>query len=511
MYRFEGSCADICAVHLLNQLFVGSIKQIMKRKRHKDSVSFGEASCPMIRGKFMKKRMIMLVMASVLTVTPAMNVAATTKNEAQAQKKAAQEGLDAVNSNIENIEENREAVEEEIVEIDAQLVDLLLTVDLISGDIELKQSAIDDAQAEYEEAKGKEEQQYESMKRRIKFMYEKGDKKYVEMFLQSQSLAELVNKTDYVELLYEYDREMLLTYQHTKEQEAQLKEKLENEKEELVEMQNEYIDESKELQKLIDEKKSSLENFDDQLNAAKKKANEYEVQIKQQTAVLKQIEADEARKKAEEEARKKAEAEAKKKAEAEARKKAEDEAKKKSEEDKKKQEEEPAQKNTEEQENKEQESKEQESSNNKDQDEGNKESPESQEKKSDDSSSQKPTGASPGNAAKGQEIANFACNYVGNPYVAGGTSLTEGADCSGFTYAVFSNFGYSLPRSSYSQSTVGREVSYSEAQPGDIIYYGGHVGIYIGGGKIVHASTPASGIKISNALYRSIVTVRRIV
>ena len=119
--------------------------------------------------------------------------------------------------------------------------------------------------------------------------------------------------------------------------------------------------------------------------------------------------------------------------------------------------------------------------------------------------------ASPGDSAKGKEIANFACNYVGNPYVAGGTSLTNGADCSGFVYAVYKNFGYSLPRNSYSQSTYGREVSYSEAQPGDIIYYGGHVGIYIGGGQIVHASTPATGIKISNALYRSIITVRRIV
>jgi cell wall-associated NlpC family hydrolase len=463
----------------------------------------------------MKKRVMMLLMASVLTVTPAMSVAADTKKEAQAQKKAAQEGLDAVNSNIENIEENREAVEEEIVEIDAQLVDLLLTVDLISGDIDLKQSAIDDAQAEYDEAKSKEEQQYESMKRRIKFMYEKGDKKYVEMFLQSQSLAEIVNKTDYVELLYEYDREMLLNYQHTKDQEAQIKERLENEKEELVEMQNEYLQESEELQSLIDEKKSTLENFDEQLSAAQKKANEYEVEIKQQTAVLKQIEADEARKKAEEEARKKAEAEAKKKAEAEAKQKAEED-KKKSEEEKKKKEEETEQNKAEEQENREQEAKEQEpeqsneNNDQEDQDSGNKETSEAQEKKSEESTP-KSTGASPGNAAKGQEIASYACKFVGNPYVAGGTSLTEGADCSGFTSAVYANFGYSLPRSSYSQSTYGREVSYSEAQPGDIIYYGGHVGIYIGGGQIVHASTPATGIKISNALYRSIVTVRRIV
>ena len=168
----------------------------------------------------MRKRGILLFMALILAATPTVNVMAVTKNEAQEQKKAAQRGLDAVNNNISNIEENKEAVEEEIVEIDAQLVDLLLTVDLISDDISSKQSAIDEAQAEYETAKGLEEEQYESMKRRIKFMYEKGDKKYIEMFLQSESIADIVNKSDYVELLYEYDRQMLLNYQQTKEEEA---------------------------------------------------------------------------------------------------------------------------------------------------------------------------------------------------------------------------------------------------------------------------------------------------
>ena len=425
-------------------------------------------------------------MAIILTLTPAADAWATTKNEAQKQKNDAQKNLDAVNSNIENIEENKEAVQEEIVEIDAQLVDLLLTVDLITDDIATKQLAIDEAQAEYEAAKGREEEQYESMKRRIKFMYEKGDKKYIEMFLQSQSIAEIINKSDYVELLYEYDRQMLLNYQQTKEEEGRIKEKLEEEKSELVEMQEEYVSESKHLQDLIDQKRHSLEDFDAQLAAAQKKAGEYQNQIKQQTAILKQIEAEEARKKAEEEKRKKAEAEAKRKAEEEKKKKAEEE-KKKSED----------------------------SENNEDSGEEKSEEPKEEEKKEDSGSSsdsgESRVSASPGDSAKGKEIANFACNYVGNPYVAGGTSLTNGADCSGFVYAVYQNFGYSLPRNSYSQSTYGREVSYSEAQPGDIIYYGGHVGIYIGGGQIVHASTPATGIKISNALYRSIITVRRIV
>ncbi len=95
--------------------------------------------------------------------------------------------------------------------------------------------------------------------------------------------------------------------------------------------------------------------------------------------------------------------------------------------------------------------------------------------------------------------------------MAGGTSLTNGADCSGFTQSVFKQYGYSLPRNSTSQRSVGREVSYAEAEPGDIICYPGHVAIYIGNGKIVHASSAKTGIKISNALYRSILCVRRVV
>lgn len=444
----------------------------------------------------MRKRGFLLFMALTLSFAPVLSVGAVTKSEAQEQKKAAQKGLDAVNNNISDIEENKEAVEEEITEIDAQLVDLLLTVDLISDDISSKQAAIDEAQAEYETAKSQEEEQYASMKRRIKFMYEKGDKKYIEMFLQSESIADIVNKSDYVELLYEYDRQMLLSYQETKEEEARIKEKLEDEKSELVEMQDEYVAESEHLQELIDQKRSTLANFESELAAAKKKANEYQTQIKKQTAVLKEIEAQEAKKKAEEEARKKKEAEAKKKAEEEAKRKAEEEKKNRDND-----EENTSEENKEDNENKDSDAT----------DESSKTPEVSEETTPAEDTEESKEPAPSGNSGKGQEIANFACKYVGNPYVSGGTSLTNGADCSGFTWAVYNNFGYSIPRSSYSQSTYGREVSYSEAQPGDIIYYGGHVGIYIGGGKIVHASTAATGIKISSALYRSIITVRRIV
>lgn len=111
----------------------------------------------------------------------------------------------------------------------------------------------------------------------------------------------------------------------------------------------------------------------------------------------------------------------------------------------------------------------------------------------------------------GKQIAKYACQFIGNPYVPGGTSLTNGADCSGFTYRVYSDFNYRLPRTSTEQRSAGKGVSYSEAQPGDLICYSGHVALYIGGGMIVHASTQKTGIKVGNAEYREILAVRRII
>ncbi len=111
----------------------------------------------------------------------------------------------------------------------------------------------------------------------------------------------------------------------------------------------------------------------------------------------------------------------------------------------------------------------------------------------------------------GADVARFATQFVGNPYVYGGTSLTNGADCSGFVMSVYNNFGVSLPHSSAADRSVGATVNGIEnAQPGDIICYSGHVGIYVGNGQIVHASTSKTGIIVSSATYRSILSIRRI-
>lgn len=114
-------------------------------------------------------------------------------------------------------------------------------------------------------------------------------------------------------------------------------------------------------------------------------------------------------------------------------------------------------------------------------------------------------------ASNGQAIVDYACQFIGNPYVWGGTSLTDGADCSGFVQSVFAHFGISLPRTTYDQIYAGVEVSYDQAMPGDLICYDGHIGIYIGNGQIVNAQNPEQGIGISPATYTAILSVRRIV
>lgn len=123
-----------------------------------------------------------------------------------------------------------------------------------------------------------------------------------------------------------------------------------------------------------------------------------------------------------------------------------------------------------------------------------------------------PVNSSAISSAQGEEVVAYAKQFLGNPYVYGGTSLTEGADCSGFVQSIFKNFGITLPRTSQEQGESGVDVGGIEnAVPGDLVSYSGHIGIYAGNNQLVHASGPEDGIKVSNVDFLPILSVRRVV
>lgn len=438
---------------------------------------------------------VISLIVSLIVVDP---VLATTISDLQNDIKNHQSQLNSVNQQIAGYKGAQADVGEEIEELDAEMVSLLTDINLIKEAIEDKEEEIARTQVEYEQAVAVKEEQYESMKVRIQFMYEKGDTSYLQMFFGAASMADMMNKAGYVEELYEYDRRLLGEYEGVVQQVALLQDRLEEEKSELVTSQTELEEEQAYVEEVLERKQKEYENYSVVLAKAKQEAAAHTARIKQETAQIRKLEEEERKRREEEERRRKEEEERKRKEEEE-RKKAEQEellAKQKEDEE---QEEDSDSDSGEDEENDSGEDEEKEESSS---DQDSKEDP------GEKGESSKPESSGGG---KGQEIADFACKYIGSPYVAGGASLTDGADCSGFVMAVYKAYGYSLPRSSYAQSGAGKAVSYSEAQPGDIIYYGGHVGIYIGNGQIVHASTERSGVKITSATYRSIITVRRIV
>ncbi len=371
-------------------------------------------------------------------------------DEVKDERDETQQELDEVTATLEELAAEQNEVIDEIEQVNEALVTVMTEVEVIRQAVEDKKAEIVLAEARYEEAVATANEQYEAMKIRIQYMYEAGELDYVTMLMQSGSFSEALTKADYVQDLYEYDRNMLAEYQRMIEQVGELKAALEAEQEELLALQADYEEEQAYMESVILELQALSDDYAAQIADAEALAASYARRIEEQNAEIARLE-EEARRAAEEAARRAAQ----------------------------------------------------------DSVAGSADSGRVTTTNSVTYDVSSIYAANGGDL--GKSIAVFACQFIGNPYVPGGTSLTDGADCSGFVYSVYKEFGYTVPRTSYSLRSAGTEVAYENAQPGDIICYPGHVAIYIGNGLIVHASSVRTGIKISNAQYRGILSVRRLI
>lgn len=416
------------------------------------------------------KRMLAAALVCTLAIGMVQSTGASAIQDAQDKINEANQQLDQTKNQISDIEKKQDSLQKEIDSLDSDLVALLLDIQILEDEIAQKEVDIEQTTEELEEAEKTEARQYESMKMRIRFMYERGDNALVESLLGAGSMADFLNRVEYFNQIYDYDRNMLNEYQETVQQVADSKAALEQEQEDMVALKENQEHQSEELQKMITKKRATMSDFDTKLAQAEALAAQYKQTIEEQNDI---IVAEEARIAAEEEERRRQE---------EAERQRQEEERQRQEEEERRRQEEAAQ---------------QQGSSSGD---------------SGNSGGSEGGGANPSyqTNVSGQTVVDYAMQFVGNPYVWGGTSLTNGCDCSGFVMSVFGHFGISLPHSSYSLRSCGQAVSYSNAQPGDLICYSGHVAIYIGGGRIVGAQSSAVGIATQTATYRTILAVRRV-
>lgn len=426
-------------------------------------------------------------LAAVLGIGCVPTVYASAISDAQEKKNQAQSDLDAQNETIDSLQSQRDSLQSEIDQLDSELVNIIANMSILEDELADKEEELERVSVRLTEAQEDEENQYNNMKKRIRYMYENGNSSFLEIVLGAKDFADFLNRVEYASQVYGHDRELLENYQETVQLVADLKLQVEGEKAELEQMYAAYGEQQEEYQNMIAAKKSSMEDFDVQLASAQELAAQYKQVISEQNTIIRQ-------------------------------------------------EEERIQQEEEERRRQEEEQRRQQENNNSDDGSGSGGSNSANGNSGDGNSGGNGSGNNGnGNSGSGNEsnqgggsgknpsystnisgsdVVNYACKFIGNPYVFGGTSLTDGCDCSGFVMSVYANFGVSLPHSSIALQSCGKEVSYSNAKAGDLICYAGHVAIYMGNGQIVNASSPApypvGGIKTNSATYRQILSVRRV-
>ena len=472
----------------------------------------------------MKKKVVSFLLAAVMTVTTVFSAAAMTEDELREDQAWNYAQLEAINSQINQLWAAKQQMDAQIETMNSDLVNIMVSIDILKNDITAKQKEIEDISANLVRAQNAKDEQYESMKQRIRYLYENGgDDAWIQMILNTDDISKILTRAEYTQSMYDQDRKALETYVKTIEEVKTLQSRYQSEKAELEEMENVLEEQSQQLQYQIEVCQATSADYANEIAYSEQMAAEYESIIWQEQAMIEQLEAE----------RIAYEIAMEEEAAAMAQAAYEDAV-----------------------------------ADDYDlYDDGDGEYDEGEVYTSDELGNvydvygnllvdgeevmqtiqdvyeesapvgepvyeevydeetgeyeYVPTGeytydydseeSSSSYSGTGSSIADYALQFVGNPYVWGGTSLTNGADCSGFVQSVYANYGIDLPRTSYDQMYAGTEVSYADAQAGDLICYGGHVAIYLGDGKIVHASNSVDGIKVSDdATYRTILSVRRL-
>ncbi len=330
---------------------------------------------------------------------------------------------------ISEIQQEQEKIQEELDSLDSELVEIVSQMAELEAEIESMNAEIADTEQKLQEAQAAVDQQYASMKIRIQFMYENSDENILTILLESGSISDFLNRLEYVNAVYSYDRNVLDNYEAAKNEVADLKVVLEQERASLVASEADLESRQAELDAAIASKEGEMDDIKSELAEAKALA-------------ARQAELERA------------------------------------------------------------------AANNPSSGGGANTSSGSSSGVNGDLNPPGTTGIS------GSDVVAYANQFVGYPYTWGGTDPTNGgADCSGFVYYVYKHFGINYGRlTSYGWRSVGQEVSYNNMQPGDIVCYAGHVGIYAGGGRIVEAQSTAAGITNTRSVNcHPIITIRRII
>lgn len=430
------------------------------------------------RGRQRKAILILAVLA--LAVQAPLPGRASPVTRAEQERRRAEEEKSRAESEAQQLEEKLGQSRQKEQALEEELVRLLALKDILESDMEELKTQIQGADRDYRQAEEKRQRQYDILKKRIQFLYEEGDITYLDILLKAKNIGDVVSQTEYFRQLYEYDQEIIQRYEKLKQEAAGKKELLEEKQSQLEVMEEENESQQKELEGFIEARKTESSSFALELEAAQARAAQAAGEVIRKTEEIRILRA-------------------------------------RQEEDRIRQE-------------KERIRQEQESAGREPGSAGQASGAAGREPGAagwePGAAGREPGGAgresggagtaggrpvkSIGGTEFGRNVADYALQFVGNPYVYGGTSLTGGTDCSGYTQSVYRHFGVSIPRTSGEQAGFGREIPYEEMEPGDLVCYSGHVAMYIGGGRIVHASSRKEGIKVSNdPAYRTIVSIRR--